>query len=101
MIVVTGTFKLTNPVSAMQLQQAAMTALTESRKEAGCLVYEFSQVIDEGATFRVYEEWESEEALAAHGETAHLKAFNEALEAAGVDEKKVVKFEVTEKTPLG
>ena len=55
MIVVTGKFKLTNPASALELQQATMKTLTESRKEPGCIVYEFSQVIGEGPTFRVYE----------------------------------------------
>ncbi|MAC81359.1 MAG: hypothetical protein CML66_25240 [Rhodobacteraceae bacterium] len=101
MIVVTGKFKLTNPASALELQQATMKTLTESRKEPGCIVYEFSQVIGEGPTFRVYEEWEDEAALAAHSQMPYVIAFNDALAKAGVEEKSVMKFEGGPKTALG
>ena len=100
MIVVTGTFKLTNASAAMQLQQAAVTALTETRKEPGCITYEFSQLVDAGNTFRIYEEWESEATLKIHAGQPWVKAFLDALELGGVSEMQVSKFEAGPKSPL-
>ena len=101
MFIVTGTFKLTNAAAAMELQQAALNALNETRREPGCVVYEFSQLVDAGNTFRIYEEWESEEALADHLGQPWVKAFNDALELGGVTDMLISKFEAGPRTELG
>ena len=100
MIVVTGTFKITDFMRAAAMQPVVLNAISDSRNEPGCLVYEFAQIINDSQTFRIYEEWENEEALAAHMQTAHFKALGEALEKAGVKNLEVSKFEAGERTPL-
>ncbi|CAN0586319.1 unnamed protein product [Ectocarpus sp. 12 AP-2014] len=100
MIVVTGTFKITDLMRAAAMQPVVLNAISDSRNEPGCLVYEFAQLIDDAQAFRIYEEWESKEALDAHMQTDHFKALSEALEKAGVTDLSVMKFEAGERTPL-
>ena len=51
----------------------------ESRKEAGCIVYDVLEDMADPALFVLVEEWESVAALDAHGKTPH---FHEAVASA-------------------
>ena len=51
----------------------------ESRKEFGCLTYAFSIDISDSTVMRIYECWESMEALEAHFKAPHMAVFQEAL----------------------
>lgn len=46
-----------------------------TRAEAGCMTYGFYEDVLEPCTLRIYEEWESNEALDAHMKTDHMAAF--------------------------
>ena len=46
-----------------------------TRQEAGCLNYTFYADRNDPNTLFLFEEWESEEALANHYQTAHMKEF--------------------------
>ena len=63
--------------------EAAITAAAEmaqaTRNETGCISYAFYQDIEAPTRFRVFEEWESEEALQAHFQTAHMATFQGSL----------------------
>lgn len=100
MLIVTGTIE----VAAADIERARAAALEmmqETRKEAGCHVYEFSHVIGTGGTFRVYEEWEDLPALQAHFEAPHMAVFRAALGDIGVLSRDVSRFEGGAKTSLG
>lgn len=56
---------------------SAMMAATNA--EEGCEHYSFSRHIDDPDMIIISERWASPEALAAHGASAHMKAFNQAL----------------------
>ncbi len=99
MIVVTGTMEL-NPDGVAAARAAAVEMMQETRKEEGCLVYEFSQLIEHEATFRVYEEWESLDALKAHGQAPHMGVFRAALAEAGVISRDIVWMPGGDKTSL-
>lgn len=45
----------------------------ESKKEAGCIFYDFFKSTTDDELFMFCETWESEEALSLHKETAHFK----------------------------
>lgn len=47
--------------------------IDETRKEKGCISYEFFQDINESNTVAMIEEWEDEDCFNAHGETPHFK----------------------------
>jgi len=80
---------------------AAIDMMRETRKEAGCIVYEFSQLIEAENRFRVYEEWESLAALEAHFDAPHMAVFRAALGDVGVVARDVFRIECGEKTSLG
>lgn len=100
MLIVTGTIEI-NPdnVEAARVATAAMVA--ETVKEAGCQVYEFSQIVGAEHRFRVYEEWDDEAALQAHMKTPHMAAFRAALGEAGIVSRAVYMVKGGEKAPLG
>jgi quinol monooxygenase YgiN len=50
-----------------------------TRKEAGCLCYNLHQSKSDKAQFLFYEQWASDEALAAHRKTPRMKAHQEKL----------------------
>ena len=50
---------------------------------------------------RIYEEWESREALAAHGRSAHIAAWHKALSAVTVIERDLKLIEAGKAEPLG
>ena len=50
-----------------------------TNQEQGCLHYAFAQDIADPDLIRISERWESQEALAAHGASAHMAAFNKAM----------------------
>jgi quinol monooxygenase YgiN len=52
----------------------------ETLKENGCAEYRFALPIEPGLPIVLFEEWESQDALNAHFETAHLAAFRGKME---------------------
>ena len=50
-----------------------------TRVEAGCQTYRFASDLDDPNTFLLFEEWDSDEALARHFQTPHMATFREAL----------------------
>ena len=57
---------------ALQMAQA-------SQAESGCLAYQFYTDLQDPNKFFLFELWETEEALADHGETAHMAEFRQQL----------------------
>ncbi|MEM9139847.1 MAG: putative quinol monooxygenase [Pseudomonadota bacterium] len=99
MIVVSGVFQM--PVESVEDAKAAMRAMMkETLKEPGCIVYQFTQSIDDPGQFRVYEEWESHAHLDAHAATGHMAVFRAALSALGDIKRDVKKIEAGAVTAL-
>lgn len=48
---------------------------TESRKEPGCQTYAFSVDVNDASTLRIFERWDSMEALETHFKTSHMASF--------------------------
>ena len=99
MLVVTGIIDVA-PEGVAKAVEAAKAMVVETRKEAGCHVYEFSQVLGTESRFRAYEEWESDDALTAHSKTTHMATFRAALGEVGVVSSDIFKMNASEKTSL-
>jgi quinol monooxygenase YgiN len=73
-LVISGSIVI-DPGDVDRARELLAPLLVATRAEAGCLAYGFYADLDEPGTFRVYEEWESAEANAAHSASAHLADF--------------------------
>ncbi len=99
MIVVSGTFEI-DPAQRDEALKVWETMAAASLAESGCVAYGFWADEADPARFRVFEEWESEEALAAHFATPHLAEFVAALPALGVRNPDVWQYDAGAKSEL-
>ena len=99
MIVIAGHFVL-DPSKREQAVAAAREMMSETRKEPGCISYTFSADLEEPGRFRIFEEWESEEALAAHFQAPHMARLQQEMSGLGVREMKVQRYEVAKVGPV-
>ena len=76
MIYVIATIE-TQPGKAAQLIEGARTCIDATRREDGCISYDYVQDTEKPDTAIVVERWTTREALAAHMLTQHLKDWRE------------------------
>jgi quinol monooxygenase YgiN len=69
------------PGSAEKAAAEARKTVAETNKEKGCIFYQMHLNVSDPTKLVVVERWESREALDAHIQTPHLKAWR----AAGAD----------------
>ena len=125
MIIVSGVFEVEGADRDAAIA-AAVRMATETRKEEGCQSYAFYGDFEDADRIRVFEEWESGEALERHFKTPHMAEFSteprhgsarhrslasplaavspESRAALGkirIKRGGVFRYEVTAKTPLG
>ena len=100
MLVVTGIIEVAAGDTAA-MAAAARDMVAGTVQENGCHVYEFSQDVSNTTRFRVYEEWEDQAALDAHGQTAHMATFRGVLRGLTVVSREIVKFVPGPKQNLG
>lgn len=99
MIVIAGHVAL-DPTKREQAEAAAREMMSETRKEQGCISYTFSADLEAAGRFRIFEEWESDEALRAHFASPHMARFQQAVGGLGVREMKVQRYEVSKVGPV-
>ncbi len=99
MLVVTGEFRF-EPGKDDAVRAAMVDMMNESAKEAGCHHYRFYRDVENPEIYRVYEEWESDQHLADHGASAHMKEFRGRLKEIGVVSRDVKKMEAGSATKL-
>lgn len=80
MLIVSGRVTY-QPADLQAVLPAAQEMVAESRKEDGCIEYEFAEVIGEPGVMRIFERWESRDHLAAHAETPHMATWRAAASA--------------------
>ncbi len=74
--------------------------LRETRREAGCRTYTFARDVLEPDVIRIFEIWDSREALAAHGASTHIQAWRDALKEIGVAAREIRAWDADEGQPL-
>ena len=100
MIVVAGRVVI-DPAKRDEGVRAATEVMEETAKETGCISYTFSADLIDPGTFRIFEEWESQEALDAHFASPHMAKFQGVVGSLGVREMKIQRYEVASVGPLG
>lgn len=99
MIVISGTARIRPEVKA-EAKAAALDMAARSAAEPGCVAYELSELLDDPFTFRLFEQWESAAALAAHFTTPHFIAFSRALPGFLAAPPRFTRYEVASAEPL-
>ena len=82
---------------------AAMLVMQEATShEEGNSAYVFTAELAERGTFRIFELWETDEALAAHFTAEHMKIFQAALKACGPRRADVpfMRYDVSQASPF-
>jgi quinol monooxygenase YgiN len=92
-LVISGTLVI-DPAHVDRARTLLAPLLTATRAEPGCIAYGFYADLDEPGTFRVYEEWESAEANAAHSASDHLAAFMAGVAELDVRSARLDRYEV-------
>ena len=99
MIVIAGRISI-DPANRDQAVAAAIEMMGATRQEPGCISYTFSaDLVDPGA-FRVFEEWESPEALTAHFASPHMARFQSVIPTLGVRDIAIQRYEVASVGPV-
>jgi len=99
MIVIAGTIPV-KPEAREEARKLATVLEEATRKEPGCLTYTFYADRDNPNTFFIFEEWESDEALAKHFQTAHMKQFLQEAPKILAGAPNAKKYTVTSAAPL-
>lgn len=100
MIVVAGSVPV-RPDRREQAVAAVLEVAEKTRSEAGCISYRFSSDLADANLFLIFEEWETDEALRAHFETEHLKAFRQLMPGLVAGAPKIRRYVVSSVGPLG
>ncbi len=82
MLVLVATIK-TNPESRDAVREECLKLLEPTRKENGCIYYDFHDNNKDKNEFTFLEDWESYAAWEAHKQTEHIAVFLAALEKHG------------------
>ena len=99
MIVISGKVRVRQDKLESATEAAAAMA-QESRQERGCAAYDFGIDIEDGQVVRIFEEWESPEALEAHFATAHFAAFGAVIADVLDGEATFTRYNVASAGPL-
>ena len=93
MIAVLGSFRF--PPEAIERARWLMRAVIEATlAEPGCRAYSYAEDVAEPGLFRVTELWDGREALAAHFETPHMRAWITRREEVGFFDREVILYEL-------
>lgn len=99
MLIVLGTAKLGE--GALEAGRAALeTMVAASRAEEGCIDYAYSLDLSDPSILRITEKWADEAALAAHFQTPHMAAFQQALGEIAVTITEVARYQADDGAPL-
>jgi quinol monooxygenase YgiN len=92
-IAVLGSFRL--PPEAVEQARPLMRAVVAATlAEPGCRTYSYAEDVTEPGLFRVMEQWDSREALAAHFATPHMRAWAEQRAALGLFDRRIALHEI-------
>ena len=99
MLIIAGSITF-DPAHTETAKAAASEMMAATLQEEGCQDYVFSIDMSDGAKIRVFEIWDSEEHLAAHFQTEHMKVYREKVAGIGVTGRDLAKYQVSSSEPL-
>ncbi|MBI3303136.1 MAG: antibiotic biosynthesis monooxygenase [Deltaproteobacteria bacterium] len=99
MIVIAGTIPI-KPEHREEAKQLVLQMAAATCAEAGCLTYHFYTDLADPNTFFIFEEWESEDALARHFQTDHMKQFQQQAPKLLAGKVNAKKYTIESASPL-
>jgi len=99
MIVIAGTAPI-DPSKREQAKVVIKKMMDATAQEEGCITYEFTFNPWNDAEVRLFEEWESQDALDAHFETPHMAEFRKALPEFVTGKFAIKRYVVSEVTDM-
>jgi quinol monooxygenase YgiN len=99
MIVVSGTITY-EPAHHDGVRAAVLRVAEATRAEDGCITYEFFADLAGPGRMRVFEEWETDEALKTHATQPHMVAFREELSNFTMTSREITRYVVGETSQL-
>jgi quinol monooxygenase YgiN len=99
MLIVAGEVRI-EAGAAEQVLDALRAMESATRAEPGCLAYAFSIDVDDPTMLRIFERWESQDALKAHFGTPHMAAFGAAVAAVQPKSVEIKAYEIASEVPL-
>jgi len=99
-LVIAGSVRI-DPSKVDDATAAALQMMRETHEEPGCISYTFTADLEEPGAFRIFEEWESQEALDLHFKAPHMAAFQRQMGGLGVREMSVQKYRIESVGPIG
>jgi quinol monooxygenase YgiN len=99
MLIVSGTITV-DPSGTEAALELARPLVEATLAEEGCITYGFWTHPDQPGVLRVYEEWESDEAMVAHFATPHMAAFMEGMGSLPITGTSITRHVVAESSTL-
>ena len=99
MIVIAGKVAV-RPERRDEAVRAALAMAEATRKEDGCITYQFSSDLADRNLIFIFEEWESDEALALHFQTEHMQVFRKQLPGLLAGPSTVKRYVVQSVSPM-
>jgi len=83
-----------------KVRDALRTVEEATRAEPGCITYAFSVDVSDPGMVRIFERWESQEALRSHLQMPHMAEFGQAVGAVQPKSVNVQAYEIAREVPL-
>ena len=99
MLVIGGHIRL-DPAKREEAIAAASEMMAATHQEEGCVSYVFSADFADPGLFHLFEEWETADQLAAHGQTDHMAVFQGKMADFGITERSIHVYECSSKKAI-
>lgn len=99
MLIIAGTLDLP-PENRAKLLEAAEPLMRASEAEAGCHSYLMTPDPFDAGRVRIFERWDSEEAVATHFAAPHMAEFGAAIGGLGITGSDLTKYQISSSGPL-
>lgn len=100
MIQINGMIKLGRPLDAAT-RKALVEMVRASRAEDGCIDYSFASDLADPDTLVLFERWRDQQALDAHGKSAHMEQFRQVMAASPPEKRDLRMYQTDDGQPLG
>ena len=100
MIQINGMIKLGRPLDAAT-RKALVEMVRASRAEDGCIDYSFASDLADPDTLVLFERWRDQQALDAHGKSAHMEQFRQVMAANPPEKRDLRRYHTDVGQPLG
>ena len=100
MFQINGMIKLGRPLDAAT-RKALVEMVRASRAEDGCIDYSFASDLADPDTLVLFERWRDQQALDAHGKSAHMEQFRQVMAANPPEKRDLRMYQTDDGQPLG